>query len=1216
MATMKSDSSFETMKSDSSSETMKSDSSFETMKSDSSFETKEFIAADTAVFAKQGTHLTDIQKTVLKGAWQGYTYEEIADREGYSEKYLKRDVGPRLWKILSEALGEKVSKKNFRTALERRLVSTKSSPPRQTLEMNSYQDWDEAVDVPTFYGRTQELATLKQWLVKDRCRLVALLGMGGIGKTALSIKLAQQIQDEFEYIIWRSLRHGPPIEDILVELIYFLSGRQEKNLPETTNAKISQLLDYLRKHRCLIILDNLESVLRSDNKAGYYREEYKGYGQLLKYVGETYHQSCLVLTSREKPKEFALKEGEELPVRSLRLTGLDEVEGQHILKAKGLSGLENEFRELIRLYGGNPLLLNMVSTTIQDVFDSNVFEFLEQKIVVSNDIKDFFDCQFERLQSIEKEIMYWLTIERESVSFRELKENFVPKVQPLELAEALESLRRRSLIEKNQGFFTQQPVLMEYITNRLVKQVCKEISTQQISLLRSHSLLKAMAKDYVRDAQISFIFKPVIDQLVAEFENKKNVELQLSRILSILQKEPLKPEYTGGNIINLLNQMQVDLSSYDFSNLRIWQAYLQAVNLHQVNFAHSDLADSVFTKSFGSILSLAFSSDGQFLITVDINGETHLWQVENGKQILTCKGHINRTRAVAFSPNSQIVASSSDYAVRLYNVMTNQYLKTLYSHSSRVCSAAFSPNGRTLAIGSNNGIVKLWKIDTSQCLKTLQVSTSRITSIAYSPDGQILANGSNDGIVKLWQLSTGECLQTLQEHTSGIQAVVFSPDGQVLASSSNDGIVKLWEASTGKCLRTLQEHASGVQTVSFSPDGQILATGSNDQTVRLWDTITGECLKILSGHTSSIQTVSFSSDGQILASGGNDQIVRLWEVDTGQCLRTLQGCTSWITSIAYSPDSQILASGGSDQTVRLWNTVTSECLQTLQEHTSGIQAVVFSPDGQVLASSSNDGIVKLWEASTGKCLRTLQEHASGVQTVSFSPDGQILATGSNDQTVRLWDTITGECLKILSGHTSSIQTVSFSSDGQILASGSDDGMVKLWDVTTSECLKTMHKHDGKVHFVTFTLDKQALATSSDDGTINLWNVITGQCLKSLPEPNSEIGTIALSPDGQILASDSSDYSVKLWDAKTGQVLELLQGHTSWICAVAFSPVSQNLASSSQDGTIRLWDINTGKCLKVLRVSKPYEGMNITGVTGLTDTQKSTLKALGAVESSI
>jgi len=527
----------------------------------SSFETREFIVADTVVFNKQGTHLTDIQKIVLRGAWQGYTYEEIADREGYSEKYLKRDVGPRLWKILSEALGEKVSKKNFRTALERRLTLANSSHS-QLLDMNSCQDWGEAVDVNTFYGRTQELATLKQWIIKDRCPLVAIVGMGGIGKTTLSIKLAQQLQDDFEYIIWRSLRHAPPIKDLLAEIVYFLSNQQEKNLPETTNGRISLLLKYLRKHPCLLILDGVESILNNDKKDGRHKEEDEEYGRLIKYIGETYHQSCLLLTSREKPKEVALREGEELPTRSLRLIGLDELEGQDILKGKGIYGLEDELKKIIQIYGGNPLLLNMISTTIQNIFDSNASEFLKQEIIVFSDIKEFFDLQIDCLQPIEKEIMYCLAIELEPVSFQELKSDFGSKIQSLELAEALESLRRRSLVEKNQGLFTLQFVLMEYITDRLLKEICKEISTQKLSLLKNHTLLKLIVRNCVKSNRERVVFKMVLDRLIVEFGSKKNVESHLNKILSILQNESFKSEDTTEDIINLIHRMQLNLSSY------------------------------------------------------------------------------------------------------------------------------------------------------------------------------------------------------------------------------------------------------------------------------------------------------------------------------------------------------------------------------------------------------------------------------------------------------------------------------------------------------------------------------------------------------------------------------------------------------------------------------------------------------------------------------
>ncbi|MDJ0570116.1 MAG: hypothetical protein QNJ53_13875 [Pleurocapsa sp. MO_192.B19] len=108
-------------------------------------------------------------------------------------------------------------------------------------------------------------------------------------------------------------------------------------------------------------------------------------------------------------------------------------------------------------------------------------------------------------------------------------------------------------------------------------------------------------------------------------------------------------------------------------------------------------------------------------------------------------------------------------------------------------------------------------------------------------------------------------------------------------------------------------------------------------------------------------------------------------------------------------------------------------------------------------------------------------------------------------------------------------------------------------------------------------------------------------------------SLAWSPDGQTLASSSENQTVKLWDIHEGKYLKTFTGHTSQVQSVAFSSDGQILASSSSDETIKLWDVRTGKCLKTLRYERPYEGMNITGVTGLTEAQKATLKALGAVE---
>jgi WD40 repeat protein/transcriptional regulator with XRE-family HTH domain len=861
-----------------------------------------------------------------------YTLEELSERTGLTSVTLSRVL----------ACEERVDKQtlvNIFKAFNTELNKDDYSQPDPDFERVEraitplYQDWGDAVDVSVFYGCTEELAKLYQWLLNERCRIVALLGMGGIGKTTLSVKLAKHIEDKFEYVIWRSLHNAPPLKDILASLIQVLSKKQETetDVRESIGRRISRLIDYLRSHRCLIILDNAETILQSGANAGYYREGYEDYGQLLRGVGEVPHQSCLVLTSREKPKEVASLEGESLPVRSLQLSGLNDVEAQKIFQDKGLFGSQEEWKTLVERYAGNPSALKIVATTIFDVFDGNVIEFLRQNTAVFGDIRQLLEPQFERLSDLEQEIMYWLAINREPISLLELREDIISPVPQQRLLEALESLGRRSLLEKKLALFTLQAVVMDYVTTRLIEFLCEEISTQKITLFRDYALIKVKGKDSAMEGQIHCILQPFIDGLLTIFKSKRSVEHQLNEILATLRKEStLEPGYTAGNILNILRYLKTDLSGYDFSYLTVWQADLCDYTLHQVNFARTDLTKSVFTKTLSSIYSLAFSPDGKLLVTSDANGNIWLWQVfVHGEQLLTFQGHTSWVRSIAFSPDGSNTDSSSTYqTVKLGHVSTNQYLNSLPEPPDGIRTVAFSPDGQILSGGCMNRTVKLWDTSTGQCLQTLQGHTSSVKYVTFSPQGKILASGSDDKTVRLWDILDGKCLRTL-EHSNGIWSVAFSPKGNILASGCDDQKVHLWNVNTGLCRTTLQGHKSWVFSVAFSPDGNILASGSKDKTIMLWDVSTGKCLKTLHGHTGWVLSVAFSPDGNILASGSIDQTVKLWDISTGQYLKTLEGHTHWIRSVAFSPQANTMVSGSEDQTIKLWDVLTGECLVTL-----------------------------------------------------------------------------------------------------------------------------------------------------------------------------------------------------------------------------------------------------------------------------------------------
>ena len=160
---------------------------------------------------------------MFEKSWDGQKYSDMGINEGYDLGYIK-DVGSELWRSLSKALNEKVTKNNLRVVFQRFVEQQEESQKNAKLQAtNARKDWGEAIDVSIFYGRTTELETISQWILNDRGRVVALLGMGGMGKTLLSVKLAQEIQEEFDFVIWRSLRDAMPIDEYLTTLIKFFS---------------------------------------------------------------------------------------------------------------------------------------------------------------------------------------------------------------------------------------------------------------------------------------------------------------------------------------------------------------------------------------------------------------------------------------------------------------------------------------------------------------------------------------------------------------------------------------------------------------------------------------------------------------------------------------------------------------------------------------------------------------------------------------------------------------------------------------------------------------------------------------------------------------------------------------------------------------------------------------------------------------------------------
>ena len=1123
-----------------------------------------------------------------------------------------------------------------------------SRPPIERF-YETREEWGDVPAIENFYGRKKENRQLIRWIMKNQCKVIAVLGMKGIGKTVLAVTAARHAKEaggEFDYIYWCTLENAPHLEKILRPCIQFVSDQFVTNLPESVHEQIELLIRYFKEHRCLLMLDNVEAVMQGGDHAGKFRKGYEGYGRLIQRLGEAKHKSTLLLTSREKPKEIRRLEGNTSSVRSLRLSSIGREAGKRIMKeaekrimkdkGKRLFGPNKSWEALIEQYGGNPLALGLAATFIHEFFEGDISRFLRRGEIVFGDINELLDGHFKQLSVLERDILYWLAIEREMTSLETLREDIVHGVlKGGALTDALESLLERFMIQASgKGHFSLQPVIKQYMTMQFIEQIFAEIDEATIGLLASHALIKAQAKDYIRNSQIRLILQPITEMLHASGTQKSEQKLK-SILLTLRETYSRTRSYAAGNVLNLFIQLNSDICGYDFSNLVVWQAYLQGVTLSEVNFSHADLARSVFTETFGSIFSLKVSPDGNLLAAGTSNGDIRLWSLPGEKAQGICEGHMDYVWSVAFSPDGQVLASvSEDHSIRLWNINTHMCIRELPSQRGEVFSVGFSPDGRHLASAGNDLDIRLWDIKTGECLKKLEGHKDRVWSVVFSPDGKVLASGSHDQTARLWDVETGKCLKKLEGQKGQLWSVAFSPDGKTLASCSGDGnpiitdeksegnTIRLWEVATGQCIKELNGHKDWVYSVVFSPDGRILASSSEDMSIRIWDTSTYQCLQTLHEHTGRVRCLAFSPDSRILFSGSDDQTIRIWDTNSGQCLKTMQGNADRVRCLAFSPDGAILASDTQDENIRLWNSKTSQPFKTMSGHEDWIWSLAFSPDGKLLASCSDDHTIRLWEVGVNSINQSkiLGEHEDWTYSIAFSPDGSILASGSEDCTIRLWDVYDRKCLSVLNADAR-IRSVAFNSNGNLLASGSDDHCIRLWDIkrllksNTGDCLMTLKEHVDQVRAIAFSPNGNILASGSDDRSVRLWDVESGQCLKVLTGHTNKVFSVAFSMDGSMLASGSEDRTVLLWDIsnlKTAHALRL-RGHTGQVRSVKFSPNRAILASGSVDGTIRLWDSKTGEELNTLRNDQPYKGLNITGVTGLTEAQKVTLKALGAIE---
>jgi WD40 repeat protein/serine/threonine protein kinase len=543
---------------------------------------------------------------------------------------------------------------------------------------------------------------------------------------------------------------------------------------------------------------------------------------------------------------------------------------------------------------------------------------------------------------------------------------------------------------------------------------------------------------------------------------------------------------------------------------------------------------------------------------------------QNGDELVEPLAVSDDVTKIAYSPDGNYIAvASEDGNVRVLANAGRNVINTWFKDANEASAVAFSPDSALLAIGYADDYIALVSVDEDggDFVRSFARSDSSagIVSLAFSPTGSWLVAGDDDGAAVIWNVESGKLEAAHTEHGTGnaLRVVAFSPleNASYVLSGADDGRVIRWNYQTGE---TVPLPVGGrVFALAFSPDGTLFVTGALSQPVQLWSIDSLAAVgKAMSDHRVLVREVFFLDSATLLTLDERG-IVRRWSVPggdpVGEPLETSAPGTSY--SLAFSPDGALLASGGRDERVLLLSSGQEPLV--LEDHTNSVLAVAFGSR----TALNKDGTV-----------------AAGGTVAQGGTLGaaDLLATASYDARVLLWDPASGELLRELTDHGESpVHALAFSPVRGMLASADSEGRILYWSDPLSGAAEQLKlnqgaedaaAHDGTIYSLAFSPDGKWLVSASDDDTLKVWDVAERELYITLRQHGESVFALAFNADGTLLASGAADDRVILWDTQRWEPLgSPLLGHRDSVFALAFGN-NGLLASGSGDGEIILWDV--------------------------------------------
>ena len=484
----------------------------------------------------------------------------------------------------------------------------------------------------------------------------------------------------------------------------------------------------------------------------------------------------------------------------------------------------------------------------------------------------------------------------------------------------------------------------------------------------------------------------------------------------------------------------------------------------------------------GKIYAAALSPDDRILavggfmahgfgIDDDKVGDIRLFNFKTGEVIALLRGHSDVIFGLAFSQDgNRLISGSFDKTACIWNVRDQKITHLLKGHTGHIFGVTFSPDVTMAVTGSDDGTLKLWNTKSGTLISTLKGHTDVVRSVAFTPNGKYLLSGSDDKTIRMWDGRTGRFIKVLALQNRTIESLSISPDGTKVLTGHGleygERSNNVFSIPTGKKITSFKKHTNVISATDISPDGRTAATGGgNDNEIFLWDLITGKVRQKMVGKGKTIWSVGFFKDGRSIAWGEKWKLEsvfkfgplersfqiksnsRTYELSMGPKLESDSDFIRGIESVG--PWSIRTKTGKVHETLEILNNG-----RMVHEITRGStdgydhRSLTLTPDEQTIISGGSNGYLSSYNPQTGKKIHEFIGHTGSVWGVAASPDNRFLVSGSADQTVKLWEIASGKLLLTVFQGTDN-EWVAWTPEGYYTASLNGDKYVG-WQINQGE----------------------------------------------------------------------------------------------------------------------------------------------------------------------